>query len=110
MNIFGDLHFVDSAPVLGVLGLGVARVDDLLVVVEKLLADRTLGVQVLGEVLFWSKSSFFRSHLVGGLGKAVLLQLTLDLRKKTSTKDQGEKCLRFYKFFHVFIKPIFVCA
>ena len=52
------LHFVDSAPVLGVLGLSVAGVDDLLVVVEKLLADRTLGVQVLGEV-FWSKSSFF---------------------------------------------------
>ena len=52
------LHFVDSAPVLGVLSLSVAGVDDLLVVVEKLLADRTLGVQVLGEV-FWSKSSFF---------------------------------------------------
>ena len=41
------LHLVDSAPILGVLGLGVARVDDLLVVVQKLLADRTLGVQVL---------------------------------------------------------------
>ena len=41
------LHLVDSAPVLGVLGLGVARVDDLLVVVQKLLADRTFGVQVL---------------------------------------------------------------
>ena len=52
------LHLVDSAPVLGVLGLRVAGVDDLLVVVEKLLADRTLGVQVLGEV-FWSKSFFF---------------------------------------------------
>ena len=41
------LHLVDSAPILGVLGLGVACVDDLLVVVQKLLADRTFGVQVL---------------------------------------------------------------
>ena len=41
------LHLVDGAPVLGVLGLGVGGVDDLLVVVEQLLADRTLGVQVL---------------------------------------------------------------
>ena len=59
---------------------------------------------------FGQNPLFFRSHLVGGLGKAVLLQLTLDLRKKTSTKDQGQKCLRFYKFFPVFLKPIFVCA
>ena len=56
------LHFVDSAPVLGVLGLSIAGVDDLLVVVEKLLADRTLGVQVLGEV-FCSKSSSIFSGL-----------------------------------------------
>ena len=46
------LHFVDGAPVLGVLGLSIAGVDDLLVVVEKLLADRALGVQVLGEDFF----------------------------------------------------------
>ena len=62
MNIFGDLHFVDSAPVLGVLGLGVARVDDLLVVVEQLLADWTLGVQVLN-VLGW-KSWIFKIFLL----------------------------------------------
>ena len=61
MNIFGDLHLVDSAPVLGVLGLGVARVDDLLVVVEQLLADWTLGVQVLN-VWGW-KSWIFRIFL-----------------------------------------------
>ena len=41
------LHLVDSAPVLGVLDLGVGRVDDLVVVVKQLLADWALGVEVL---------------------------------------------------------------
>ena len=41
------LHLVDGAPVLGVLDLGVGRVDDLVVVVKQLLADRALGVEVL---------------------------------------------------------------
>ena len=65
----GDLHLVDRAPVLGVLGLGVARVDDLLVVVEQLLADRTLGVQVLN-ILGWNIYSFNFSFaaLCVGLG------------------------------------------
>ena len=41
------LHLVDGAPVLGVLDLGVGRVDDLVVVVKQLLADWALGVEVL---------------------------------------------------------------
>ena len=41
------LHLVDGAPVLGVLDLGVGRVDDLVVVVKQLLADRALGMEVL---------------------------------------------------------------
>ena len=41
------LHLVDGAPVLGVLNLGVGRVDDLVVVVKQLLADWALGVEVL---------------------------------------------------------------
>ena len=115
------LHLVDGAPVLGVLDLGVGRVDDLVVVVKQLLADRALGVEVLRirKILiiqlqlcaqinicwmhfFLHFCSTICLYLVGGLGKAVLLQLTLDLRKKTSTKDQGQTCLRFYKFFPVF--------
>ena len=41
------LHHVDGAPVLGVLDLGVGRVNDLVVVVKQLLADWALGVEVL---------------------------------------------------------------
>ena len=36
------LHLVDGAPVLGVLDLGVGSVDDLVVVVKQLLADRAV--------------------------------------------------------------------
>ena len=41
------LHLVDGAPVLGVLDLGVGSVDNLVVVVKQLLADRALGMEVL---------------------------------------------------------------
>merc|ERR1719205_18436 len=84
------LHLVDGAPVLGVLGLGIARVDDLLVVVEQLLADRTLGVQVL----------------VGGLCKAVFLQLAFDLRGKTFIKVVffGHNLKVWYKYMYFKLK------
>ena len=59
----GHLELVDGALVLGVLGLGVAGVDDLLVVILQLLADGPLGVQVL----------------VGGRGLAILLLVPLNL-------------------------------